>query len=148
MIQLPSDFRKFLQLLNEHEVRYLVVGGYAVGFHGYPRATGDLDIWIAVEPRSAQKLVMVLKEFGFDVPDLTPEVFQQPEKIIRLGNPPLRIEIHTALSGIQFEECYPLRVEEEIEGIHVTYIDLHSLRKNKQASGRYRDLDDLEHLPE
>jgi len=148
MIQLPPDFKEFLALLNAHNVRYLVVGGYAVGAHGYPRATGDLDIWIAIDPQSAHIMVAVLNKFGFEMPDITPELFQQKGKIIRMGNPPLRIEIHTELSGVEFEECYRQRVEEEVEGIQVKFIDLEHLRENKQASHRYKDLDDLEHLPE
>lgn len=148
MIQLPPDFKEFLVLLNAHNVQYLVVGGYAVGAHGYPRATGDLDIWIAIDPQSATTMVTVLREFGFEMPELTPDLFQQKGKIIRMGNPPLRIEIHTELSGVKFEECYQQRVEKAVEGISVKFIDLKHLRENKQVSHRYKDLDDLEHLPE
>jgi len=148
MIQLPPDFKEFLALLNARNVRYLVVGGYAVGFHGYPRATGDLDVWITVDPASAEAIVNALHEFGFDMPELTPALFQQAGKIIRLGNPPLRIEIHSELSGVEFEECYAHRVEEEVAGEPVPFIDLQHLRINKEASHRYKDLDDLENLPE
>jgi hypothetical protein len=148
MIQLPPDFKEFLQLLNDHNARYLIVGGYAVGLHGYPRATGDLDIWIAVHPQTARTMVTVLNEFGFKMPELTPDLFQEKGKIIRLGNPPLRIEIHTELSGVKFGECYKHRVEEEVEGTLVKFIDLNHLRENKQTSRRYKDLDDLEHLPD
>jgi len=148
MIQLPPDFKEFLALLNVNDVQYLVVGGYAVGAHGYPRATGDLDIWIAIDSQNAETLVTVLRTFGFEMPELTPALFQQKGKIIRMGNPPLRIEIHTELSGVEFEECYQQRVEEDVEGVLVPFIDLHHLRENKQASHRYKDLDDLEHLPE
>lgn len=93
-------------------------------------------------------MVKVLKEFGFEMPDVTPDLFQKKGKIIRMGNPPLRIAIHTELSGVEFEECYPQRIEEEVEGVRVKFIDLEHLRDNKQASHRYKDLDDLEHLPE
>jgi len=148
MIQLPPDFKEFLALLNAHNVRYLVVGGYAVGLHGYPRATGDLDIWIAVDPQNANTVVAVLNRFGFKMPELTPALFQKKGKIIRMGNPPLRIEIHTELSGVEFEECYEQRTEAMVEGIRVKFIDLPHLRQNKEASHRFRDLDDLENLPE
>lgn len=84
---LPPDFKEFLKLLKAHDVRYLLIGGYAVGYHGYPRATEDLDIWVAIHPDNAQKLVSVLKIFGFDDPVLTPELFLQKPKIIRMGFP-------------------------------------------------------------
>ena len=148
MIQLPPDFKEFLALLNVHNVRYLVVGGYAVGLHGYPRATGDLDVWVAVDTQNAETMVTVLNKFGFNMPELTPALLQQEGKIIRLGTPPLRIEIHTGLSGVEFEECYDQRVEEVVERIPVNFIDLQHLRQNKRASHRYKDLDDLKNLPE
>jgi hypothetical protein len=92
-IHLPPDFKEFLQLLNAHQVEYLLIGGYAVGYHGYPRATADMDIWIAMHPKNAEKVVVVLKEFGFDVPALSTELFLKANQIIRMGIPPVRIEI-------------------------------------------------------
>jgi hypothetical protein len=94
-IELPFDFKEFLKLLNENGVRYLLIGGYAVGYHGYPRATNDMDVWIAIHPDNAQRVVNTLKEFGFDQPELTPELFLQKNKIIRMGHPPMRLEIST-----------------------------------------------------
>lgn len=82
MIRLPPDFKEFLQLLSSHEVEYLVVGGYAVGYHGYPRATVDLDVWVAIHPKTAHKIVETLKGFGFEVPNLTPSLFLQEKKVI------------------------------------------------------------------
>ena len=87
-IHLPPDFKEFLRLLNSNNVEYLLVGGYAVGYHGYHRLTADLDIWIAMHPQNGDKLVKVLKEFGFDLPELTPELFQLENKVIRMGVPP------------------------------------------------------------
>ena len=146
-IHLPPDFKEFLKLLNSNQVEYLLVGGYAVGYHGYPRATADMDIWIAANLQNAEKLVLVLKEFGFDLPDLSSEIFQMPNKVIRMGVPPIRIELITSIDGVDFVECYISRIEDELDGVNVNLIDLEHLKINKQASGRYKDLNDLEHLP-
>jgi len=145
-LQLPPDFKEFLKLLKDHEVRYLLIGGYAVGYHGYPRATEDLDIWVAIHPENAQKIVSVLKAFGFDDPALTPELFLQKPKIIRMGFPPMRLEITTSISGVEFDECYQSRIVDELDGIEVNLIDLGHLKKNKRASGRTKDIADLDNL--
>jgi hypothetical protein len=147
MIRLQPDFKEFLQLLNSFDIEYLIVGGYAVGYHGYPRATGDLDIWIAMSPHNADRLVAVLKEFGFDLPDVTPMLFLEENKVVRMGVPPVRIKLVTSISGVTFDECYMERVQDEIESIEVNMISLSKLKKNKQASGRHKDLADLENLP-
>ena len=146
-IQLPPDFKEFLKLLNEHEVRYLLIGGYAVSYHGYIRATGDMDIWIAIHPNNAQKVVEVLKAFGFDHPDLNADLFLHENKIIRMGVPPVRLEITTSISGVEFEECYPARIVDVLDGVEVNLIDLENLKRNKKASGRLKDLADLNKLP-
>lgn len=146
-ILLPPDFKDFLRLLNAHQVEYLVIGGYAVGYHGYPRATADMDIWIAVRRENAEKMVAALREFGFNVPELSADLFTTENKIIRLGVPPLRIKIITTISGVVFEECYAKRVADELDGVVVNLISLECLKINKQTSGRYKDLNDLENLP-
>lgn len=146
-IRLPSDFKEFLKLLNAHKVKYLVIGGYAVGYHGYPRATADMDIWIAMHPQNASKLVTVLKEFGFRIPDLSAELFLKENQIIRMGVPPVRLEITTSISGVQFDECYRERVVAKVDGVQINLIGLKHLKINKKASGRYKDLNDLENLP-
>ncbi len=147
MIRLPPDFKEFLQLLNEHDVRYLLIGGYAVGYHGYPRATVDMDIWVALQPDNARRVVSALQAFGFGLPELTEGLFLLPDKIIRMGVPPLRLEILTSISGVEFEECFNNRVVDMIDGVQVNLISLDHLRQNKKASGRYKDLSDLENLP-
>ncbi len=146
-ITLPPDFKEFLRLLNTHGVEYLLIGGYAVGYHGYPRATNDMDIWIAIHPDNAERMVTVLRVFGFDTPDLSPALFLQDHSIVRMGIPPMRIEVLTTISGVQFAVCYAERVTAMIDGVDVHLISLPDLKVNKQASGRYKDLDDLEHLP-
>ena len=146
-IHLPRDFKEFLRSLNAHQVEYLLIGGYAVSYHGYPRATADMDIWVGVHPANADRIVAALKEFGFDLPDLSPELFLREWQIIRLGVPPVRIEIATTISGVDFGECYAERVQDTIDGVPVNLIDLNHLKLNKRASGRHQDLADLEHLP-
>ena len=147
MIQLPPDFKEFLKLLNKYKVEYLLVGGYAVGYHGYPRTTAHMDIWIDVNPNNANKIVKVLNEFGFDAPELTTDIFLEENKVIRMGVPPVRLEIFTSISGVDFLSCYQLRMIGMMDGIEVNIIDLENLRKNKKASGRFKDLNDLENLP-
>ncbi|MHC4534628.1 MAG: hypothetical protein ACYS6K_11805 [Planctomycetota bacterium] len=146
-ILLPSDFKEFLKLLNVHQVEYLLIGGYAVGYHGYPRATADMNIWVAMNPSNSQRIVIVLKEFGFDLPELSPELFLKEWQIIRMGVPPIRIEIATTVSGVNFNECYAERVVDTLDGIEVNLISLKHLKLNKKACGRHRDLADLENLP-
>jgi len=124
----------------------LLIGGYAVGYHGYPRATEDLDIWIAIHPDNAQKLVSVLEVFGFDDPALKPELFLQKPKIIRMGFPPMRLEITTSISGVEFDECYRTRITDKLDGVEVSLIDLEHLKQNRKASGRTKDIADLENL--
>ena len=146
-LELPPDFKEFLRLLKEYNVRYLLIGGYAVGYHGYARATEDMDIWVAIHPDNAQKIVTVLKVFGFDLPELKPELFLREKQIIRMGIPPVKLEIGTSISGVDFDECYQARVVDELDGVEVNLIDLENLKKNKKASGRLKDLADLEKLP-
>jgi predicted nucleotidyltransferase len=144
---LPNDFKEFLKLLNAHQVEYLLIGGYAVGYHGYPRATADMDIWIATNPANADRIVAVLKEFGFNPAELSPQLFLKEWQIIRLGVPPVRIEIATTISGVSFAECYAHRVVNVLDGVKVNLISLNHLKLNKKAAGRHQDLADLENLP-
>ena len=144
-IQLPPDFREFLKLLNSSNVEYLVIGGYAVNYYGFPRATAGLDIWIAISPDNAQSITGVLRSFGFSQADAA--LFQQTRQIVRLGVPPMRLEILTTISGVDFTDCYARRVEADLDGVTVNFIQLDDLRRNKQASGRLKDRVDLEKLP-
>ncbi len=146
-IQLPADFKEFLQLLNDHNVEYLLIGGYAVGYYGYPRATVDMDIWVAINPANAAQVVATLKTFGFDLPELNETLFLEENQVIRMGVPPMRLELLTSISGVEFETCFAERVVDEIDGVMVNLISLEHLKQNKLASGRYKDLNDLEHLP-
>lgn len=144
---LPSDFRDFLKSLKDHRVEYLLIGGFAVAFHGFPRTTADIDVWIARNPENAKRIIAALREFGFDSPDIAPTLFLEENRIIRMGIPPFRIEIWTSISGVIFEECYPDRITSVWDKVEVDLIDLDHLKINKRASGRLKDLNDLENLP-
>jgi predicted nucleotidyltransferase len=144
--ELPSDFKEFLSLLRSHGVRYLLIGGYAVIYHGFPRATGDMDIWIAVDPENAQRMVDTIRDFGFATPDLAPALFLQDNSMVRMGNVPVRIEILTRISGVGFEDCYRDRIVDTMDGVEVSLISLRDLLANKRASGRHKDLMDIEEL--
>ena len=128
---LNPDFREFFQLLNDNEVHYLIVGGYAVAFHGYPRYTKDIDVWIWINPDNAERLVKALIEFGFESLGLKVDDFLEIDTIIQLGYAPNRIDLIMGLPGVEFEACYSSRVDEEIDGVVLSFIDLESLIKNK-----------------
>jgi hypothetical protein len=145
-IQLPPDFKEFFQLLNSERVEYLLVGGYAVGYHGYPRATGDMDIWIAVSAANAARMARVLERFGFSKKTASADLFLKDDAVVRIGVPPLRIDLLTGVTGVDFVECHAGRTRAILDGMEVQIISLGHLRANKQAIGRARDLDDLEHL--
>jgi predicted nucleotidyltransferase len=133
-------------LLNEKEVEYLLIGGYAVGYHGYPRPTGDMDIWIAISRENAEKIVSTLEEF-IGLEDISTDLFLKEDSIVRMGVAPFKLEITTSIDGVTFDECYAERETVVIDGIEINLISLHHLKINKKASGRNKDLNDLENLP-
>ena len=143
---LNQDFKEFIQSLNDNAVRYLVVGGYAVALHGYPRYTKDIDIWVEMTDENASRVIKALNQFGFGFLDLKAADFTIPDQIIQLGYPPRRIDILTTLPGVEFPDCYTSRVPTDMDGVSVNFIDLENLKKNKKATGRYQDLADLENL--
>jgi len=144
--RLPQDFREFLQLLRSEGVEYLLVGGYAVAFHGYPRPTGDMDIWIRTDLANARRIHAVLNKFGFSQAARAPDEFMVADRIFRMGVPPVRIEVLTGVSGVEFAACYARRVEATIDGQSVSVISRDDLIANKRAAGRHKDLNDAEHL--
>ena len=145
-MRIEKDFKEFIELLNVHSVRYLVVGGYAVAFHGYPRYTKDLDVWIELSPENADNIIKALEAFGFGSLGLKTEDFLEDDQIVQLGYPPNRIDILTTLKEIKFEDCYKERIEIEIQGVKINFIDLENLKQNKRATGRPQDLADAENL--
>ncbi len=146
MIPLPRDFLEFLRLLNRHRVRYLIVGGYSVAYHGYPRYTGDIDIFVALSARNAAALVKVFRDFGFGSGGPEPAAFQQPGYVLRLGREPMRLEILNEIDGVTFEQCYARRIRARIGGCAMNFIGYQDLLKNKRSAGRPKDLADLETL--
>ncbi|HBB97920.1 MAG TPA: hypothetical protein DC054_21270 [Blastocatellia bacterium] len=143
-IRLQVDLKEFLKSLASNSVEYLLIGGYAVGYYGYPRPTGDLDVWIAINQQNAERVVTALSEFGFAA---SSELFLQENSVVRMGVSPFRVEILTTIDGVDFRECYEKRNIADIDGVEVALINLRDLRLNKKASGRLKDLNDLENLP-
>jgi predicted nucleotidyltransferase len=146
MIPLPRDFKDFLKLLNANGIRYVVVGGYAVAYHGYVRYTGDLDIFVELSRENAERMTRALHEFGFALPKVKPSLFLKKGKIIRMGYEPMRLEILNEIDGVTFEECYRRRNIARVSGLKINFIALTQLLKNKRASGRQKDLADVEAL--
>jgi aminoglycoside-2''-adenylyltransferase len=143
---LNQDFKEFIQSLNDNGVRYLVVGGYAVALHGYPRYTKDMDIWVEITADNAAKILKALDQFGFGSLNVKASDFTLPDQMLQLGYPPGRIDILTTLPGVEFSECYPSRTTVDLDGVSVNFIDIENLKKNKKATGRHQDLADLENL--
>ena len=142
---LPTDFKEFIELLNKNNVKYLVIGGYAVVYHGYVRSTNDIDIWVDISKGNIRKLLKALVEFGFSSLNLKEEDFS-PNQIIQLGYPPNRIDLITTPAGVDFETCYKTKEQATIDNVNICIIDLTNLIKTKKASNRTRDLADVEEL--
>jgi predicted nucleotidyltransferase len=145
-MELDQNFKEFIALLNEHKVDYLIVGGYAVVVYGYHRFTGDLDIWVKPTSVNGQKLLGVLRDYGFGSLKLNENDFSRKNKVIQLGYEPLRIDILTSIDGMDFDKCYKRRKSKKADGIKINFIGLEDLRKNKKLVGRHRDLEDYKHL--
>jgi predicted nucleotidyltransferase len=145
-MELDQDFKEFIVLLNEHQVEYLIVGGYAVVAYGYHRFTGDLDVWIKPSKANAEKVLRTLKAFGFGKIKLTSKDLSEKDKIIQLGYEPLRIDLITSVEGLNFENSYKRRKRIKADGVIVQLIGLDDLRKNKKLIGRDRDREDYKHL--
>lgn len=141
-----QDFREFIELLIKNKAEYLIVGGYAVGIHGHPRYTGDLDIWLNPTQPNAALILKCVNEFGFSSFKLTLKDFTTPGNVIQLGYPPLRIDLLTEIDGVTFSECFENRKEVTIDNLQVNFIGYQDLLKNKKESGRPRDIDDIDNL--
>jgi hypothetical protein len=141
-----KDFREFVELLNSSGVRYLIVGGHAVALHGYPRFTGDLDVWIATDAENAVRVEKVLSDFGFGSLKFSARDFVRPGYAIQLGRPPYRIDILTSIDAVTFSRAYRRRRTVRAGTLTIPFIALEDLLKNKRATGRPQDLADVARL--
>lgn len=146
METLNPDFLDFITFLDRRSVEYCIVGGYAVGFHGFPRYTGDIDFFVSITELNAEKLIQVLEDFGFGQMGVTKEDFLQPYFVIEMGREPRKIQILTGIDGVTFEECQQTAVEYVYSGRNLRFIGLDALLRNKIASGRPKDLIDVQQL--
>ena len=147
-MEIQQDFKELLQFFNEENVKYIIVGGYALAFHGFPRFTGDIDLWVEASKENAQHILQALEKFGFSSIELKLSDFTQDENIIQLGYPPARIDLMTAIDGVNFAEAFPNRIPTSYGDVEVFMISRDDFIQNKRATGRYKDLADLESLGE
>jgi hypothetical protein len=140
------DFVDLLLAFNAHEVRYLVVGAYALAAHGRPRATGDLDVWVEPEPANADRVLQALGAFGAPLTEVSAADFSRPGIVFQMGLPPGRIDVLTELTALTFGEAWPTRVAGVLGGVAVSFIGREAFIRNKRATGRARDLGDVESL--
>ncbi len=147
-MEVQQDFKELLELFNAHRVKYVIVGGYALAFHGAPRYTGDIDLLIKPDQENAQKVLNALKDFGFAALDLSNDDFSSPEKVVQLGVPPVRIDIVTSITGLTWEQIAPNRITGTYGEVPVYYIGKQEFIANKKAISRHKDLADIEALGE
>ena len=147
-MEMQQDFKDLLELFNAHQVEYMIVGGYALAFHGAPRYTGDIDIFVKPTLENARRILTALDEFGFGSLGLTVEDFERPDNIVQLGVPPVRIDLITSITGVSWEDALSDCVDGKYGELPVKYIGLDEFISNKRATGRKKDLSDLEALGE
>ena len=147
-MEIQKDFREFLALLNAHKVYYIIVGGYALAFHGAPRYTGDIDVFIKPDRSNASHIMKALLDFGFNSLDLSVEDFKKEDNVVQLGMPPVRIDIITSLSGVSWEQAEASKVPGKYGDVSVFYIGKEQYLANKRAIGRAKDQADIEALGE
>ena len=147
-METQPDFRELLALFNARHVEYLIVGGYALAFHGAPRFTGDLDIFVHPDAANAHRILTALEAFGFAAVGLTPSDFERPDQVVQLGVPPVRIALITSITGVSWDEAWAGRIAGRYGDIPVSYIGREQFVANKRATGRAKDVGDLELLGE
>jgi len=145
-MKLPKDWREFIELLNSNQVEYLIIGAFAVAYHGYPRYTGDLDFLIRPTNENARRVMKALHEFGFGSVEIEEADFLAEGQIIQLGVAPQRIDLATSISGVSSEEAWASRIPDTLDGLSVNFLGRETLIENKRASGRAKDLADLQQL--
>jgi hypothetical protein len=147
-MEVHPDFKELLALFNKHEVEYVIVGGYALAFHGAPRFTGDIDIFVHAQSQNAAHILAALNEYGFESAELTEDDFSSPNKVIQLGSPPVRVDIITSLTGVSWDEVIESKVSGNYGEVPVFFISRSDFIKNKRAIGRNKDLADIDALGE
>ena len=145
-MKLDKDFNEFVASFVANDVRFLIVGGYALAAHGLPRATGDLDAWVWINPENALKVLSSLEEFGFTGLGITTDDFSRADSIVQLGYPPYRIDILTSIDGIEFNAAWENRLMVNLDGIEVPFISRTDLILNKRLVGRPQDIADVKRL--
>lgn len=145
-ISLDPDFHEFITCCIERDVRFLVVGGWAMAAHGHARATKDIDVWMWLDPHNAARMVSAIEDFGFGSAGLTPEDLLDPSAVFVMGRAPKRIDVLATIDGVEFDDCWPNRVEVDCGGLLVPFIARADFVANKQASGRPQDLADVDRL--
>ncbi len=145
-MKVSKDLREFIELLNSRKVNYVIVGGHAVGYHGYPRFTGDIDFFVESSRSNAVLLEKLMADFGFAGLNLTAADFQQPEIVIQLGRPPNRIDILTSITGVNFADAWRTKIKAVMDGLPVFILSKELLIQNKRAVQRTQDLADLKRL--
>ena len=145
-MEVQPDFEDLLGLFNEHKVEYIIVGGYALAYHGAPRYTGDIDIYVKPDSQNAELIMKALADFGFSSVGLTVKDFENPDKVIQLGVPPVRVDIITSISGVLWKDASSGCVDGKYGDVPVKYIGLNEFIINKRTTGRKKDLSDLEAL--
>lgn len=142
-----EHFREFIQALNEHEVEYVLVGGMAVILHGYVRGTGDMDVWVNKTKENYSRLKKAYRQFGMPLFDMTEENFLGEQyDVFGIGVQPVKIEVMTNVKGLLFDETYAMAQTYDEDGLKIKFIHINHLIQAKKASGRFRDLDDIEQL--
>lgn len=145
-MKVQPDFKELLGLFNAHNVEYLIVGGYALAFHGAPRYTGDIDIFVKPDTENARRILAALAEFGFGSIGLTTEDFAHPDSVVQLGAPPVRVDLMSSLTGVTWQEAFSGKAMGTYGGVPASFIGREQLVANKRATGRKRDMADVEAL--
>jgi hypothetical protein len=145
-VKLQKDLREFIELLNSAKVEYVIVGGHAVAYHGYPRFTGDIDFLVRPTANNAQSVIAVLQAFGFGAVGISADDFTREEHVVQLGLPPNRIDLLTSISGVTFDEVWSGRVRSDLDETPVSFIGKEQLLRNKRSTGRLKDLADAEQI--
>jgi hypothetical protein len=147
-MEIERDFKELLALLNSHHVEYVIVGAFALAFHGAPRFTGDLDVFVKSNSTNSKRLIEALTDFGFGSVGLSRGDFEKPDQVVQLGVPPVRIDLITGISGVSWEQADSGGIVADLGGVPVRFISRNHLIANKRAAGRKKDLADLEALGE